>query len=169
MKILIDTVYIHNGGGKEILDLIINYICKNNLEKTFFFLIDKRYDLPANSLKKTQYFIIQSGEKNRKKFYKNNSFECYFSLNNVPPPINVKKKSIIYFHNDLFLEPLKSKLGFAAILKNIFKKYYIVSKIKSHQEWCVQTKLMKKKLNQIFYIYFLTLWIIYHRSIQYIH
>tara|TARA_B100000900_G_scaffold415649_1_gene446411 strand:- start:1320 stop:2339 length:1020 start_codon:yes stop_codon:yes gene_type:complete len=152
MKILIDSVYIHNGGGKEILDLIINYICENNLGKTFFFLIDKRYNLPANSLKKIQYSVIQSGENNRKKFYKNNSFECYFSLNNVPPPINVKKKSIIYFHNDLFLSPSKSKLGFVAILKNIFKKYYIVSKIKSNQEWCVQTKLMKKKLNQNFYI-----------------
>ena len=152
MKILIDSVYIHNGGGKEILDLIINYICENDLGRIFFFLIDKRYDLPANSLKKNQYSIIQSGENNRNKFYKNNSFECYFSLNNVPPPINVKKKSIIYFHNDLFFNPLKSKLGFIAILKNIFKKYYIFSRIKSNQEWCVQTKLMKKKLNQTFHI-----------------
>ena len=30
--ILIDSIYIHNGGGKEILDLIINYVYKNNLE-----------------------------------------------------------------------------------------------------------------------------------------
>ena len=54
MKILIDSVYIHNGGGKEILDLIINYICENDLGRNFFFLIDKRYNLPAISLKKTQ-------------------------------------------------------------------------------------------------------------------
>ena len=41
--ILFDAVYIHQGGGKTILNILISYILKNNPQK-YYFIFDKRYN-----------------------------------------------------------------------------------------------------------------------------
>jgi len=151
MKILFDSVYIHNGGGKEILDLIINYVYNHNLENYFLFLLDSRYIIPVQSNKKIDFLKISPSEKGRKNFYKQNkNFKSYFSLSNVPPPICIDNPCTIYFHNDLFLNPFKSNLGCTMTIKNWIKKRYIISKTNKSYDWCVQTELMKKKLNNIY-------------------
>tara|TARA_B110000003_G_scaffold91245_1_gene93465 strand:+ start:187 stop:1209 length:1023 start_codon:yes stop_codon:yes gene_type:complete len=151
MKILFDSVYIHNGGGKEILDLIINYVYNHNLENYFLFLLDSRYIIPVQSNKKIDFLKISPSEKGRKNFYKQNkNFKSYFSLSNVPPPVFIDNPCGIYFHNDLFLNPFKSNLGFITSIKNWIKKRYIISKTSKSYDWCVQTKLMKKKLNNVY-------------------
>ena len=150
MKILFDSVYVHNGGGKEILDLVINYICEHELESYFLFLLDRRYSVPSHIEKKLEFLKISSSEKGRKNFYKKNFFQFYFCFSNIPPPVNSVKNASIYFHNDLFLNPTKSNLGFITIIKNLIKKFYIISKTKKNYDWCVQTELMKKKLNNIY-------------------
>ena len=149
--ILIDSIYIHNGGGKEILDLIIHYVYKHNLENHFLFLLDTRYTIPVHSNKKIDYLKISPSEKGRKNFYlQNKNFESYFCLSNVPPPIYIDNPCGIYFHNDLFLNPFKSNLSFIMSIKNWIKKSYIISKMNKNYDWFVQTKLMKKKLNNIY-------------------
>ena len=149
--ILIDSIYIHNGGGKEILDLIIHYVYKHNLENHFLFLLDTRYIIPVHSNKKIDFLKISPSEKGRKNFYlQNKNFESYFCLSNVPPPIYIDNPCGIYFHNDLFLNPFKSNLSFIMSIKNWIKKSYIISKMNKNYDWFVQTKLMKKKLNNIY-------------------
>ena len=151
MKILFDSVYVHNGGGKEILDLIIYYVYKHNLENYFLFLLDNRYTFPVHPNKKIDFLKILPSEKGRKNFYRQNkNFKSYFSLSNVPPPVYIDNPCGIYFHNDLFLNPFKSNLGFTTSIKNWIKKTYIISKTSKSYDWCVQTKLMKKKLNNIY-------------------
>ena len=151
MKILFDSVYVHNGGGKEILDLIIYYVYKHNLENYFLFLLDSRYIIPVQSNKKIDFLKISPSEKGRKNFYKQNkNFKSYFSLSNVPPPVYIDNPCGIYFHNDLFLNPFKSNLGCTMTIKNWIKKRYIISKTNKSYDWCVQTELMKKKLNNIY-------------------
>ena len=151
MKILFDSVYIHNGGGKEILDLIFNYVNKHNLENYFLFLLDSRYTVPFHSNKKIDFVKISSSEKGRKKFYiKNKKFKSYFCLGNVPPPIHIDNPCGIYFHNDLFLNPFESNIGVTTSIKNWIKKTYIINKMNKGYDWCVQTELMKKKLNNIY-------------------
>ena len=151
MKILFDSVYVHNGGGKEILDLIIYYVYKHNLENYFLFLLDKRYTVPVHPNKKIDFLKISPTEKGRKNFYKQNkNFKSYFFLSNVPPPVFIDNPCGIYFHNDLFLNPFKSNLGFITSIKNWIKKRYIISKTSKSYDWCVQTKLMKKKLNNVY-------------------
>lgn len=150
MKILFDSVYVHNGGGKEILDIIINYIYKHDLENYFLFLLDNRYSEPIHSYKKIDSLKISPSEKGRRDFYKKNSFEFCFCFSNIPPPAYFNKKTSIYFHNDLFLNPTKSNLSFTTIIKNCIKKYYIINTINKSYEWCVQTELMKKKLNEVY-------------------
>ena len=152
MKILIDSMYIHNGGGKEIIGLLIDYILYSNLEKNFFFILDERLEINNLILKKINYKRLNPGEFNRREFYNKNNFVYYHCLANIPPPIQVSSKSSVYFHNDLFLNPINSNLGLINIIKNIIKKSYIRLNSKKTYEWIVQTNLMKEKLNQIFYI-----------------
>lgn len=148
--ILFDTLYIHNSGGKIILDLIIEFITKNKLQKNFFFLVDSRYS--NTKISEFQHVVLRNKENLRKQFYIENRFK--FSkiccLANVPLPINTKTPSLIYFHNDLLLD-LKGT-HFSFIKKVIFhlKRIYIYKKINKDHEWAVQTNLMKAKLSDKF-------------------
>ena len=56
--ILLDAVYIHNYGGKSILDLLIRYIIDKNLITSFYFLLDSRY---KNSFKSGIQFEYVNG------------------------------------------------------------------------------------------------------------
>ena len=40
--ILFDSIYIHQGGGKTILNILISNIIENKLDD-YFFIIDERY------------------------------------------------------------------------------------------------------------------------------
>ena len=73
-------------------------------------------------------------------------------MSNVPPPINLKVKDSIYFHNDLLLNPLGSNLKLKIKLINFIKKHYIIKKNKSKYYWIVQTDLIKDKLINSFSI-----------------
>ena len=112
MKILFDSVYVHNGGGKEILDLIIHELIKREVENNFHFLLDKRYVIPKSANKKLDFTSILSSESNRKRFYMDNKgFKSYFCFSNVPPPISVNNPCSIYFHNNLLINPLSTNLN----------------------------------------------------------
>ena len=147
---LIDSIYIHNSGGKILLEILLNQVI-NYKNKSFFFLFDSRLDteliskIPINS-----YKILNASEKNRKLFYKKSQLKIrhYFCFSNVPPPINVKKPVTIYFHNDLILDAKKSNFGLIQRIKFQLKKKYIHLKNEKHYCWVVQTTLMKKKLEK---------------------
>ena len=68
----------------------------------------------------------------------------------MPPPVYIDNQCGIYFHNDLFLNPFKSNLDFTMTIKNWIKKRYIITKTNKSYDWCVQTELMKKKLNYFY-------------------
>jgi len=144
MKILIDAAYIHNSGGKEVLSLIIENIQKDKV----IFLLDSRLKIPSNEIKKLNCFVIKSSEKNRKKFYKKriSEFTTIVCLGNVPPPIKIMKRVVIYFHNTLFVDSKNSGLTIIEKLILKIKKRYIQYLNQNHYEWVVQTELMKKKI-----------------------
>ena len=146
--ILIDSVYINSGGGKEILNHIIKYILDRHDINKYFFLLDERLELKN---KQIDFLQIHANEKNRKNFYlsNKNNFNSIVCMSNVPPPINIENAPVsVYFHNDLLLNPIKSNVGVLTILKNLLKKQYIKSKNKKKYSWIVQTKLMKTKLEK---------------------
>jgi glycosyltransferase involved in cell wall biosynthesis len=144
--ILFDSIYIHQGGGKTILNILISNILKNNLDD-YFFIIDVRYsDDILKKIPKEKFSILSSSELSRRSFYRKNhkKFNTFFCLSNVPPPIFINnKKVIIYFHNELLLNSNPFHL------KNLIpwiKKQYISSLKLSNYKWVVQTNLMKDKL-----------------------
>ena len=62
MKILLDSVYIHNGGGKVLLDMICEKISENGDIDNYFFLFDKRYQPISQILKRSGIFMFNGCE-----------------------------------------------------------------------------------------------------------
>ena len=151
---LIDTVYIHNSGGKALLKVLIKKILKNNLN-SFFFLFDSRLDTPLISkLAPENFMILKASEYNRTVFYKKkqNLFNHFFCFANVPPSVQLKKPVTIYFHNDLILDSKNSGIGLVQRVKFQLKKKYIQLINNKHYQWVVQTALMEEKLKNEFKI-----------------
>ena len=147
--ILIDTIYIHNSGGKVLLEILIKKILKNNNSNLFFFLFDSRLNKSLISKVNSENFkVLVASEYNRAFFYKKNKslFNHFFCFANVPPPIKLKKAVTIYFHNDLILDPNNSRIGLIERFKYQLKRKYIIYKNNNHYYWIVQSNLMLKKL-----------------------
>ena len=143
---LIDCTYLNSPGGKKILEIILENINEKESNKILF-LFDSRVD--KKILKGYNFKIINNSEIERKRFYrsvKNDLVKC-FCMANVPPPIKLKCKVYIYFHNDLILRPGKSKSLHKTIIFWL-KKIYI--KFINHKDyiWIVQTNMMKINLSK---------------------
>lgn len=144
--ILFDSIYIHQGGGKTILNILISNIIENNLDD-YFFIIDERYSNDIlKKISKQKLIVLPSSELSRRNFYLKNhkKFNTFFCLANVPPPIFIKnKKVIVYFHNELLLNSNRFHLKSLMLW---IKRLYISLLILSNYKWVVQTNLMKDKL-----------------------
>lgn len=150
--ILVDALYINNGGGKTLLQYFIEEIERCEDPCSYIFIIDDRLDkdwLASLNLRKA--YIIKSGEISRTKVYKtifkDYSIKTIFCLNNLPPPIHIKFAQVfIYFHNILLLNPLGSNYKFHQKIKFLLKLFYIKQKNRVRYKWIVQTKLVKDQL-----------------------
>lgn len=151
---LIDCLYIHSGGGKTIIDEVISKIASDKSKKDFFFLIDSRLKRSYNSyiLKKINFIFLDSNLFSRTLFYikKGNLFSRYICLGNVPPPILTKKRTIVYFQNELFINSSTFSLSIAKRLVFLLKSTYIYFLISQNIEFITQTELMKSKLKNKF-------------------
>ena len=145
MNILVDAIYSHNSGGKEVLRLLLEKLNTTNIT----YLLDSRLDINSISPIKGNFITLKASEKNRLKYYKqkHKKFNKIICLSNVPPPIKVDSKVLIYFHNRLLIDQRKSGLSLKAKLLNYLKKHYIFYLNKKNYEWVVQTNLMKLSLS----------------------
>ena len=149
--ILIDTLYINKGGGKILLEYLIDYVVEKKISDNFFFLFDDRLKSDnVKNLNLQQIKYLKSGEKNRFFFYKKyvNKFSSFICFANIPPPICTKDKSVIvYFHNVLLLDLYNSNLN----LRNKFflrlKYTYINFLNYDKYTWAVQTQKVSNLLN----------------------
>ena len=143
---LIDAVYIHNYGGKSILDLLIRYLTDKNLIDLFYFLLDSRYKNSFKSVSKFKY--VNASERERLRFYKKHAstFSNILCLANVPPPIKIKSPVLIYFHNDLLINFNEANLSLKSKFLSFLKFSYIKLKSQEAYFWAVQTDIMKKKI-----------------------
>ena len=147
--ILIDCIYLNSPGGKTILKILLDRIPVNEI-KNFHFIIDSRSDAEIlDKLKKANYRIIKNSELKRRSYYLLNKdkIEKCICLANIPPPVKLNCDVIIYFHDELLLNPVLS-LSFFKSCNLIIKKSYIKMINNSGYNWVVQTNLMRKKLNE---------------------
>ena len=119
MNILVDAIYSHNSGGKEVLRLLLEKLNTTNIT----YLLDSRLDINSISPIKGNFITLKASEKNRLKYYKqkHKKFNKIICLSNVPPPIKVDSKVLIYFHNRLLIDQRKSGLSLKAKLLNYLK------------------------------------------------
>lgn len=144
--ILVDAIYINSGGGKVLLEYLIDYLSKKKIE--VFYLFDSRLDLDISV--KTENSILNPSESERKFFYKGinkQDFHSILCFGNIPPPIKLEANVYIYFHNELLLDPLKLNLGLHSKLKFLLKKIYLRYKNHDNYKWITQTDRVSKKLN----------------------
>jgi glycosyltransferase involved in cell wall biosynthesis len=142
--VLIDALYINDGGGKVLLDYLVR-----NLEKTdkeIYYLFDNRIINNIPEIKKTNTVLfLKASLLNRHIFYNKNknSFTSVLCFGNLPPNIRLNVCVYTYFHQLLFLKitgnlTIKQKILYSLKIKvlNFFKK--------NTDFWIVQTELVKK-------------------------
>ena len=106
--ILIDSLYVHTGGGRVLLDYLISNLAKKHCH--FALLKDVR----CGSLNEEQYaaevFVLSASVINRCNFYMQHrdDYSVVLCFANVPPPIKLNCIVYTYFHNVNLLDIPKS-------------------------------------------------------------
>ena len=141
--ILIDAVFIHNGGGKVLLDYLISNLISNNF--AFTLLLDKRLEpYPFASGKETHY---ASNLRERNNFYRvhQNKFKKVFCLGNIPQKTKIDGLFINYLHSTQYVTKIDKSNIRNYIITNL-KKIYFSRFVKNVDLWIVQTSSMKNNL-----------------------
>src|SRR5690606_21248488 len=105
--LLVDSVFINNGGGLVLLKNLVDFL--NSQFKDIYYLFDKRTEAVFQEIPvKNKKFIFNSMLE-RHFFYQNNKdkFDKVICFGNLPPTIRLKAKVLVYFHQPLFLETPK--------------------------------------------------------------
>jgi glycosyltransferase involved in cell wall biosynthesis len=149
--ILVDAIYINQGGGKALLDCFLDYIIKIDNSNNFYFLLDSRYKFDeGQKVKSLNYEFLKSSSLVRLKFYLLNHkrFSSIFCFGNVPPPIFINSKKVgIYFQNALLLDSRISDFKFIDRFYFTLKKNYIKILNSKKYYWFVQSSNIASMLN----------------------
>ncbi|MDA9935074.1 glycosyltransferase [Candidatus Marinimicrobia bacterium] len=150
--ILVDALYVNNGGAKSLLNYLIN-----NIEKTeakVFYLLDSRIKnnhYPVS--KKNKVYYMKKSLVIRHLFYlKNmNSFCKVFCFGNLPPTLRLNCMVYTYMHQFLYIKLPDNSNALEKLLWAI--RVFIMKLIKTNtNEWIVQTEIVKKKFSSKFNI-----------------
>ncbi|WP_250255051.1 glycosyltransferase [Chryseobacterium sp. Marseille-Q3244] len=141
--LLIDALYINNGGGKVLLDYLVQKLVDHKLE--VFYLFDERCSNDFGYIPSDRKQYLKASLSNRHTFYKNNSqkFTKVFCFGNLPPTIRLNIPVYTYLQQKLFLTIPKE---FNISQRLLFRvKSLIFSKfLKNTNFLLVQSNLMKE-------------------------
>ena len=138
---LIDALYINQGGGKVLLDLLIESLSKNN---DIYYLLDNRISKSYPFLNKNVTYL-KSSIISRHYFYllNKNKFSNVLCFSNIPPSVNLKCMVYTFFQNVNLLN--KSSNSFEIFFKRFYIKYFQ----RNSDKWIVQTNVVSKLINGI--------------------
>ena len=138
--ILIDAIYINNGGGKELLKLLVDKLKSYNIH----FLFDYRL-LNEWNLDNEQVTFLKPNILNRHFFYlrNKNKFKFVLCFANIPPTIKLNCFVVTYFHNVTLLNN-SINFNFFLFLKNRFIRFFE----QNTNRWFVQSDVVKNELIQ---------------------
>lgn len=140
--LLVDATYIHNGGGR----ILLNYLVMNLLEskKDTFFLLDSRCKPDFDFIPSQKKLYLKTSLWSRYQFYfkHKNDFSKVICLGNLPPSIRLKTKVYTYFQNLTYLD----YSNYHGITKSILslKSWYLKFYLKNTDYVIVQTDYVKK-------------------------
>lgn len=145
--ILLDSVFINNGGGLVLLKYLVEYLEKEL--KNVFYLFDRRVECYFKHIPDSRKKYIANSLIERHFFYKVNKtkFDQVLCFGNLPPTIRLKSKVLVYFHQLLFLNLPKD---FSLKNKCIYKfKQFILNFTKENADiWLVQSENVKLKISK---------------------
>jgi glycosyltransferase involved in cell wall biosynthesis len=145
--LLIDSVYINDGGGAILLKYLIDTLEKSNLK--VFYLLDNRSSTDFSYLHNSKVQFLSNSNIERIKFYKENGskFSKVLCFGNVPPPVSLKVPVYVYLHQKLFLE-IPSEFSFKKKLIYTIKQIVLYFYKDNTNMWLVQSELMKAGLEK---------------------
>jgi glycosyltransferase involved in cell wall biosynthesis len=143
--LLIDALYINNGGGKILLDLLIKVVSQRGL--AIMYLLDQRIADDYRSKNLPNVTFMEASLVRRHLYYleKKNDITSVLAFGNIPPTVKLKCKVFTYFHNVLFLEsgrPASSSNSMQIKLKSLFIQFIS----RNTYKWVVQTRFVKDRL-----------------------
>ena len=145
--LLVDGVFINNGGGLVLLRYLVSYF-ESEFNDVFYLLDDRTKLYFENIPDRRKKFIVNSLIE-RHSFYivNKNNFNLVFCFGNLPPTINLNAKVLVYFHQLLFLNIPKN---FSFKNKFIyFLKQNILNFIKNNADvWLVQSESVKSEFSK---------------------
>lgn len=143
--ILIDSVYINNGGGFILLKYLVEKL--EDSKRDVFYLFDDRTTDIFEGINSEKLFIPNSVY-DRLKFYitNKNKFSSVLCFGNLPPPIKLSMPVYTYFHHPLLLKIPSSFSLTEKIIYTLKQKYLNLSK-KNTDYWLVQSSFIEKEFS----------------------
>lgn len=147
MQILIDAIYINNGGGKVLLDYLIQSLEKTN--HSFHYLLDGRIENKHPKIKESNCVTyLEASLRKRFAFYKNNrtKFSSILCFGNIPPPLKCEGNVFTYFHQPLYIDEIPDDFKIFEKLKFKVKISILNFYSKNSNFWLVQNDRIKTGL-----------------------
>lgn len=148
--ILLDAVYINNGGGLVLLKYLIDFFEKKSSD--VFYLLDSRVESYFNEIDVGKKEFISNSILERHLFYKKNKdkFDKVVCFGNLPPTVRLNAKVLVYFHQPLFLKIPKDFSFKNKIIYYI--KQNILNFLKSNADlWLVQSEFVRLELSKKYF------------------
>ncbi|WP_188049990.1 glycosyltransferase [Flavobacterium sp. GP15] len=141
--ILIDAVFVNNGGGKVLLDYLIESLEQTEIK--VFYLLDNRIINKHPLVKeKNQILFIKANLIARHQFYRSHreTFSKILCFGNLPPSMRLSAEVFTYFHQPLFIN-IPMEVSWMNKFK-IKSKMFILNKFKNNtNKWLVQSNNVK--------------------------
>lgn len=145
--LLVDSVFINNGGGLILLRFLVDYF-ESEFENVFY-LFDERSKSYFDDIPNVRKKFITNSLIERHKFYliNKNKFDTVLCFGNMPPTLRVKAKVLVYFHQLIFLNIPKD---FSLKNKFLYKlKQSILNFTKNNADiWLVQSENVKLEFSK---------------------
>lgn len=148
--ILIDALYINNGGGKILLDYLIQQLSIHQIDA--FYLLDNRVIGNHPVIPENKKMYMPGSIFKRHFFYKKNknTFSKIFCFATIPPSIKMNVPVYTYFQQLIFVD-IPNELPVIDRLKFRMKAFFIKCVSSNTDWWLVQSSEIKQKLGQRFY------------------
>lgn len=150
--ILLDSLYINNGGGKILLDYLVKSLEAEQLE--VYYLFDARCASDFDYIPAERKTVLKASMFTRHQFYKRkkNKFSKVFCFGNLGPTLKLKIPVYVYFHQRLFLDVAKSLKVKNQILFKV--KSYVFKKLLTHTDFVLlQTESIKQDFTRKYTFY----------------
>ncbi|AJA70390.1 Glycosyl transferase group 1 [Myroides sp. A21] len=145
--ILIDALYINNGGGKILLNYLVNVL--EQQQESVYYLFDIRCKNDYSDIPNEKKHYMKASTGMRYKFYSKNrnTFTKVLCFGNLPPLRGLNCEVYTYFHQPMYLNIPKE---FGIKQRSLFKaKQTFLNLCKQNTDyWLVQNNGMKEALSK---------------------